>query len=89
MKNEGGSKMSKPIIKVGHYYELKLNKKRKIVFGVLYGFERGKNKNVYTIMMYTDRGSFEFPIEDKTFKKWVNEKRIKEITADEAMINAL
>ena len=76
-------------IKVGHYYKLKLNEKQKIVFGVLYGFERGKNKNVYTTMMYTDHGNFEFPIEDDTFNKWANEKRIKEITADEAMAYAL
>ena len=76
-------------IKVGHYYELKLNEDKKIAFAVLYGFERGKNKNVYTTMMYTDHGNFEFPIEEHTLDKWVNEKRIKEITADEALVHAL
>lgn len=81
--------MFKLKIKVGHYYEFKLNENRKITFAVLYGFERGKNKNVYTTMMYTDHGNFEFPIEEFTFDKWVNEKRIKELTADEALSQAL
>ena len=76
-------------IKVGHYYELKLNKRKKIAFAVLYGFERGKNKNVYTTMMYTDNGNFEFPLGDDAFNKWASEKRIKEITADKAMVYAL
>ena len=80
---------SKLKIKVGHYYELKLNERQKVAFAVLYGFERGKNKNVYTTMIYTDHGNFEFPIEDDTFNKWVDEERVKEITSDEAMIYAL
>jgi len=40
-------------------------------------------------MMYTDHGNFEFPIEEFTFDKWVNEKRIRELTADEALSQAL
>ena len=81
--------MLKQKIKVGHYYELKLNKDRKIAFSVLYGFERGKNKNVYTLMMYTDQKNFEFPIEEDLFNKWVGEGRVREITSDEALAYAL
>ena len=76
-------------MKVGHYYELKLNKDKKIAFAILYGFERGKNKNVYTTMMYTEHGNFGFPIEDDAFNKWLSENRIKEITADKALVYAL
>jgi len=81
--------MLKPKIKVGSYYELKLNKDRKIAFGVLYGFERGKNKEAYTLMMYTDKGNFEFPIQKRLFDKWVDGGRIKEITSDEALAYAI
>jgi hypothetical protein len=81
--------MSKLKIKVGHYYLLNLNEDRKIAFAVLYGFERGKNKNVYTTMMYTDHGNFEFPIKEDTFNNWASEKRIKEISAREALTHAL
>jgi hypothetical protein len=42
--------MLKPKIKVGHYYELKLGEEHTIAFAVLYGFERGKNKDVYTFL---------------------------------------
>lgn len=81
--------MEKPKIKVGRYYELKLNKERKIAFSVLYGFERGKNKNVYTLMMYIDKKNFEFPIEKDLFNKWVKEGRVREITSDEVLVYAL
>ena len=81
--------MLKPKIKVGHYYELKLNEGKKIAFSVLYGFERGKNKNVYTLMMYTDKKNFEFPVEEVLFNKWVKEERVREITSDEALVYAL
>jgi hypothetical protein len=81
--------MFKLKIKVGHYYELILNKDRKIAFSVLYGFERGKNKDVYTLMMYTDTKNFEFPIEEDLFDKWVKEERVKEITSDEVFVYAL
>ena len=81
--------MLKLKIKVGHYYELKLNEDCKIAFAVLYGFERGKNKNVYTTMMYTYRGNFEFPIEESTFDIWIKEGRIKEITPEQALAYAI
>jgi len=77
--------MLKSKIKVGHYYELKLKEDYKKTFAVLYGFERGKNKDVYTVMMFTDTDKFEFPIEEELFDKWVNEGKIKEITSDEIL----
>jgi hypothetical protein len=77
--------MLKPKIKVGHYYELNVGEEHTIAFAVLYGFERGKNKDVYTVKMYTNKRDFEFPIEESTFDKWVKEARIKEITCDEAL----
>ena len=76
-------------IKVGHYYEFKLSDKHTMAFAVLYGFERGKNKDVYTLMMYTGKKNFEFPIEESLFDKWVKEGRIKEITSDEALVYTL
>jgi hypothetical protein len=75
-------------IKVGHYYEFKFSDKCTMAFAVLYGFERGKNKDVYTVMMYTGTKNFEFPIERPLFEKWVKEGRIKEITSDEALVYA-
>ncbi|MFH1013268.1 MAG: hypothetical protein V1769_02020 [Thermoplasmatota archaeon] len=81
--------MLNPKIKVGHYYELKLKEDNKIAFAVLYGFERGKNKDVYTLMMYTGTDNFEFPIEELQFDKWVKEGRVKEITSDELLVYAL
>jgi hypothetical protein len=77
--------MFKPKIKVGHYYELKLKEDYKIQFAVLYGFERGKNKDIFTVMMFTATDKFEFPIEEGQFDKWVNEGKIKEITSDEIL----
>jgi hypothetical protein len=77
--------MLKLKIKVGHYYEIKIKEDCKIAFAVLYGFERGKNKDVYTVMMFTDTDKFEFPIEEELFDKWVNEEKIKEITSDEIL----
>ena len=81
--------MLKPKIKVGSYYEFKWSTDRKIAFAVLYGFERGKNKDVYTLMMYTGKKNFEFPIQKHLFNKWVDEGRIKEITSDEALAYTL
>jgi len=81
--------MLKTKIKVGSYYEFKWSKDRKIAFAVLYGFERGKNKDVYTLMMYTGKKNFEFPIQKRLFNKWVEDGRIKEITSDEALAYAL
>lgn len=81
--------MLKPKINVGSYYELKLDNNRKIAFSVLYGFERGKNKDVYTLMMYTEKKTFEFPIQRSVFDKWLDEGRVREITSDEALVYAL
>lgn len=81
--------MLKLKIKVGHYYELKLDKNQKLAFGVMYGFDSGKNKDVYALMIYTKNKIFEFPIESNLFIKWVKEGRIKEITADEALVYAI
>jgi hypothetical protein len=77
--------MVKQKIKVGSYYEFKLINDCKIAFSVLYGFERGKNKDVYTLMMYTENKNFEFPIKKSQFDIWVDEKRVREITSDEAL----
>ncbi|KAA0008489.1 MAG: hypothetical protein FE034_00815 [Thermoplasmata archaeon] len=73
------------MLKVGKYYELSIDGERKIIFAVLYGFERGKNKDVYSIRIYTGDRDFEFPIGKELFEKWISEGRIKEITADEAL----
>ena len=81
--------MLKPKIKVGHYYELELKGGKKIAFAVLYGFERGKNKDVFTLMMYTGTDNFEFPIEESQFDTWVKEGRVREITSDELLVYAL
>jgi len=77
--------MFKLKIKVGHYYEFKLNGEKTVAFAVLYGFERGKNKDVYTLRMFTNKNDFEFPIEESTFDKWVKEERVKEISAQETL----
>ena len=61
--------MFKLKIKVGHYYAFTLGAEHIIAFAVLYGFERGKNKDVYTLRMFTRKGNFEFPIEQSTFDK--------------------
>ena len=81
--------MLKPKIKVGHYYELKLDKNQKIAFGVMYGFDSGKNKDVYALMMYAKNKIFEFPVQQKLFKKWVDEGRIKEITYHEVLTDII
>ena len=81
--------MFKTKIKVGHYYELKLDNKQIIAFSVLYGFERGKNKDVYTLMVYNHGKNFELPVEETTFDQWVKKERIKEITSDELLVHAI
>ncbi|MCK4365919.1 MAG: hypothetical protein KAW45_07700 [Thermoplasmatales archaeon] len=81
--------MLQPKIKVGRYYEFKLSKDRKIAFAVMYRFESGKNKDVYALMMYTDKKIFEFPIQKRLFDKWVDEGRVREITSDEALAYAI
>lgn len=77
--------MMQPKIRVGHYYTVKVSEDRSIMFAVLYGFERGKNKDVYTLRLYAGTKDVEFPIEESTFLRWVKEDRIKEITAEEAL----
>jgi len=81
--------MLKPKIKVGNYYELKLKKDRKIAFAVMYGFDSGKNKDVYALMMYKDKRCFEFPIQKSFFARWVVEGRVREITSDESLANMI
>jgi hypothetical protein len=81
--------MFKLKIKVGHYYAVTLEDKYTIAFAVLYGFERGKNKDVYTLMIYAKTKNFEFPIEEDLFDNWVKEERVREITSDEALVYAL
>jgi len=81
--------MVKRKIKVGQTYAFTLRDKHTIAFAVLYGFERGKNKDVYTLMMYTSKGNFEFPIEESTFDRWTKENRIREITPEEALAYAM
>jgi hypothetical protein len=78
--------MLKVKIRVGHYYAFILEDEHTIAFAVLYGFERGKNKDVYTVRMYTNKGNFEFPLEESTFVRWVKEGRIKEITPEETLV---
>ena len=81
--------MFKLKIKVGHYYAFTLGAEHIIAFAVLYGFERGKNKDVYTLRMFTRKGNFEFPIEQSTFDKWDKEGRIREITSEEILDYAI
>jgi len=81
--------MLKPKIKVGLYYELKLDKNQKIAFGVMYGFDSGKNKDVYALMMYTKNKIFEFPIQKNLFENWVDEGRVKEITYYEVLTDII
>jgi len=79
--------MVKLKIKVGHYYAVTLGDKRTVACAVLYGFERGKNKDVYTLRMYDGKKEkdVEFPVEETTFERWVGEGRVREITAEEAL----
>ena len=81
--------MTKIKINVGSYYELKLRSEYKLAFGVMYSFDIGKNKDVYSLMIYKYKKCFEFPIKKSLFKSWVEEGRIKEITSDEALAYAL
>lgn len=81
--------MLKPKIKVGSYYEFTWKKDSKIAFAVLYGFERGRNKDVYTVRIYTHEKDFEFPVQKNLFNRWVDQGRIKEITSEEVLAYAL
>ncbi|HVQ00745.1 MAG TPA: hypothetical protein VMT57_04450 [Candidatus Thermoplasmatota archaeon] len=81
--------MFKQGIKVGSYYELTMGENRKVAFGVMYGFKDGKNKDVYALMMYTKEKVFEFPITEELFQTWIKERRVREISSDEALANTL
>jgi len=81
--------MFKQGIKVGSYYELTWGEHRKVAFGVMYGFKDGKNKDVFALMMYTKEKVFEFPITEELFQQWIKENRVREISSDEALGNAL
>lgn len=81
--------MSNLQLKVGHYYEFQLRDKITLTFAVLYEFERGKNRGVYSLRIFNDKRDFEFPIEESTFNRWVKEERIKEITPEEALMHAI
>ena len=81
--------MLKQKLKVGHYYELKLDKNQIIAFGVMYGFDSGKNKDIYALMMYTKNKIFEFPIQKNLFERWVDEGRVREITYYEVLTNII
>lgn len=81
--------MLKTKLKVGHYYELIIDKNQKILFGVMYGFNNGKNKEVYSLMMYAKNKIFEFPIQKNLFKKWVDESRVKEINYYDLLKNII
>ena len=76
--------MPKTKIRVGGCYELLVDNK-KVMFAVLYGFESGKNKDVYATRIYTKNRDFEFPMKKELFKKWVDEKRVKEISSEELL----
>ena len=81
--------MFKLKIKVGHYYTITLKDKQTVACAVLYGFERGKNKDVYTLRIYDGKRDVEFPVEESTFERWVSEGRVREITAEDALAYAL
>lgn len=81
--------MLKTKLKVGHYYELIIDEKQKILFGVMYGFDSGKNKDVYDLMIFTKNKIFEFPIKINLFKKWVDENRIREINYYDVLKNLI
>ena len=76
-------------IKVGHYSTLTLKNGQTVACVVLYGFERGKNKDVYTLRIYDGKRDVEFPVEESTFERWVSERRVREITAEDALAYAL
>ena len=77
--------MAKTKIKVGGYYELKLRNGEKTAFAVMYGFDTGKNKDIYALMFYKNGKCFEFPIHKNLFKKWVENNQVKEITSEELL----
>jgi hypothetical protein len=80
--------MAKAGIMVGGYYELRWQDRR-ITFGVMYGFKDGKNKDVYSLMMFTKEKVFDFPVHEKVFLQWIEEGRVREISWDEALSSVL
>ena len=72
-------------IQVGHYYTVSLKEGQTFVCAVLYGFERGKNKDVYTLRIFHGTRDVEFPVEESTFDRWVRDGRVKEISAEDAL----
>ncbi len=73
-------------IQVGHYYTIMLHGQKMVVCAVLYGFERGKNKDVYTLRIFDGKRDFEFPIMESSFDQWVRDGCVKEITTEEALV---
>jgi len=71
-------------IKVGHYYMLTCESTR-LVCAVLYGFERGKNKEVYTLRIFDGKRDVELPVMESTFDRWVREGRVTEISVEDAL----
>lgn len=71
-------------VEVGKVYELDLRGK-KAVFGVMYAFEKGKNRDVYSLMVYRKNFCFEFPVKKEVLDKWLKENRLREITAEEVL----
>ncbi len=84
-----GNHMTKVKMNVGHSYELKVNEQKTIAFAVLYGFEKGRNIDIYTIRIYDGKRDVEFPLKESTFNTWVKNGRIKEITPEAALMYAL
>ncbi len=77
--------MSKSGIQVGKYYELVWKADKRIAFGVMYGFKDGKNKDVYSLMMFTKEKVFDFPVQEKLFLQWMDDGRVREISWDEVL----
>lgn len=75
-------------VEVGKIYELRLHDK-KTIFGVMYAFERGKNKDVYSLMVYTKHGCFEFPVQKNTLDRWTEEGKLKEVSTEDALLQIL
>jgi hypothetical protein len=77
--------MSKSGIQVGKYYELEWKAGQRIAFGVMYGFKDGKNKDVYSLMMFTKEKVFDFPVHEEVFLQWMKEGHVREISWDDAL----
>jgi len=73
--------MLKPKIKVGYCYKFKFSDKCTMAFAVSYGFERGKNEDVYTLEMYKDGKNFDFLHSQIVYaeEQLLNKKEIEEV----------